>query len=223
MDPMEITTELEPNGTGRFFEAQDLMVGLSYARSLTDKFRAGVTEKYVRQSIWNETASAFAIDIGTQYELWFSNFVIGMSLTNFGTDMRLEGRDLSYKLDTDPDLPKNRLTPALLETEYYTLPLHFQVGVSMDLFRTEAFILKAALDVTHPNDNDERINIGTEALVLNILALRAGYRMNYDDENFTAGVGLIVPFGESSARLDYGFANYQLLPAVHRFSISLEF
>jgi len=40
------------------------MIGLSYARRLTEDFRVGVTVKYVEQRIWNESAVGVAFDVG---------------------------------------------------------------------------------------------------------------------------------------------------------------
>ncbi|MDZ7289536.1 MAG: PorV/PorQ family protein [candidate division KSB1 bacterium] len=223
MDEMEVTTELEPDGTGQTFDAQNLMIGLTYARPLTDRFSAGITVKYVQERIWNETASGIAFDVGTQYRTGFRHLTIGMSLTNFGGDMRFDGRDLSYKFDTDPSLPRNRLAPAKLETETYPLPLHFQVGVAMELMRSGPLAWQLGLDVTHPNDNSERINFGTEVAVSNQIFLRGGYRYNYDDEDLTLGFGVALPFAQNQLAFDYAYSRYDLLPNVNRFSLSLAF
>ncbi|MCH9008163.1 PorV/PorQ family protein, partial [candidate division KSB1 bacterium] len=65
MDDMVVRTVEQPAGTGEFFNASDIAAGLSYSRKLTDRFSIGVTAKYIRQEIWHESASAFAIDVGT--------------------------------------------------------------------------------------------------------------------------------------------------------------
>ena len=78
-EDMEITTEEEPNGTGRYFDAGDFALELSYARYFTDRFSVGLTVKYIYQKIWNESASGVAFDIGTQYRLDFQNLTIAMS------------------------------------------------------------------------------------------------------------------------------------------------
>ncbi|PIZ69484.1 MAG: hypothetical protein COY19_01800, partial [Candidatus Marinimicrobia bacterium CG_4_10_14_0_2_um_filter_48_9] len=46
-DPMEITTEYLPNGTGEYFNYGDMMFGLSYAMKMTDRFSFGITGKIV--------------------------------------------------------------------------------------------------------------------------------------------------------------------------------
>lgn len=223
MDRMEVTTEYAPDGTGEYFDAQDLMLGITYARHLTDRFNVGLTVKYVQQRVWNETASGIAFDIGTQYKLWFNNFTVGMSLSNFGGDLRYDGRDLTYKLDIDASLPNNRLAPVALQTDDYPLPLHFQVGVAMDLLRSDNVGWIVAADVIHPNDNHERVNFGTEVSLFDRFFLRGGYRYNYDDEDLTAGVGVALPIEGANILFDYAWAKYKLLPNVHRLSVGLTF
>jgi hypothetical protein len=223
MDEMEMTTELEPDGNGVLFDAADLMLGLSYARRLTDQFSVGVTAKYVNQRIWNETASGIAFDVGTQYRIGYRDLTLAMSMQNFGPDMRYDGRDLNVKYDPGSPNPSNRLAPARLTAEDYPLPLLFQVGLSMTAVTTDEFSLLAEVDVVHPNDNRERINVGGELTILKILALRGGYRFNYDAETATFGAGLNVPLGSSTLRVDYAYALYDLLPDVSRLSVGFSF
>ena len=223
MGEMDVTTELQPEGTGQKFDAQDLMLGLSYARSLTPDFSVGVTMKYINQRIWNESAGGFAFDIGTQYRIGFGDLTIGMSMTNFGPDMKYDGHDLDVKYDANTDNPNNRLTPAALATDDYPLPLHFQVGASMTVLNTESIKVLVAADAAHPNDNRERINVGTELTILGQVFLRAGYRFNYDLESATFGAGVVAPLGGSSLRFDYSYALYQLLANVHRLSVGITF
>ncbi len=194
---MEITTEQEPNGTGRFFDAQDMAIGVSYAKYLTDRFSVGITAKYVYQRIWNETADGLAFDIGTQYRLDFQNLTIAMSMTNFGGDLQFGGPDLNIVYDKNSNYPLSRLTPAQLQTEGYPLPLNFQVGIGIDIYQADFVKIRGGLDAIHPNDNDERINVGTEIAFFDRLFLRGGYKYNYDDQKFSFGAGLDLPFKDT--------------------------
>ncbi len=45
--PIEITNEQSPNGTGQYYDAQDIALGVTYARYLTNEFNVGVTVKYI--------------------------------------------------------------------------------------------------------------------------------------------------------------------------------
>ena len=223
MDDMEITTEFEPNGTGRFFSAQDLAIGISYAKNLTDRFAFGITAKYVEQTIWNESASGIAFDVGTKYKLDFQNLTIAMSMRNFGADLKFDGDDLIVVHDLSEELPQNRLTNARLETSGYQLPLSFQVGIGMDLYTSDFISIRGGLDAIHPNDNNERIHVGTEVAVYNRLFLRGGYKYNYDDEDFTFGAGVAIPVESTSIKFDYAYSLYDILPSIHRVSLGLEF
>jgi hypothetical protein len=223
MGEMEVTTELQPEGTGQKFDAQDLMIGVSYARRLTQDFSVGVTMKIINQRIWNETASGLAFDVGTQYRIGIGDLAIGMSMTNFGADMKYDGQDLNVKYDADPQNPNNRLTPAKLAASDYPLPLHFQVGVSMTVLRMDGIKVLMAADAAHPNDNKERVNVGTEVTVMDQFFLRGGYRFGYDTETGTFGAGALASLGGSTVVFDYSYSLYNLLPNVHRLSVGLRF
>jgi hypothetical protein len=220
---MEITTEAQPNGTGRFFDAGDLALGISYARDLTDRFNAGITVKYVYQRIWNETSSGVAFDLGTQYRLDFQNLTIAMSMTNFGNDLRFEGPDLDLTYRRDENFPLSRLTPGRLTTEEYPLPLNFQVGIGFDILAIDFVKIRGAVDVTHPNDNMERAHFGTEFSFFDRLFLRGGYKLNYDDQTFALGAGVNLLWSGKTVGFDYAYSVYDILPGVHRVSIGLGF
>lgn len=220
---MEITTEKEPNGTGRYFDAVDISLGLSYSKYLTDRFNVGITVKYVNQRIWNEDASGLAFDIGTQYKLDFQNLTIAMAMTNFGADMRFDGPDLDFIYRKDNNFPLSRLIPSRLITEDFPLPLNFQVGIGFDIVEFEFVKIIGAIDVTHPNDNKERAHVGTELSFFDRFFIRGGYKYNYDDQDFTFGAGANVIFGSNSINFDYSYSLFNILPNVHRFSLNIYF
>jgi long-subunit fatty acid transport protein len=220
---MEITTEEQPNGTGRYFDAGDVALGISYARYLTDRFSVGINVKYINQRIWNETASGVAFDIGTQYKLDFQNLTIAMCMTNFGADMKYDGPDLDITILKDDNYSSSRLIPSRFTTDEYPLPLSFQVGIGFDVFEYDFVKIKGAIDVTHPNDNAERAHFGTEFSFYDRFFVRGGYKYNYDDQDFTFGAGANVPLGSSAVYFDYAFSLYDILPSVHRVSVNLSF
>jgi hypothetical protein len=223
MGEMDVTTELQPDGTGQRFDAQDLMIGVSYARRLTQEFSVGLSLKFINQRIWNESASGLAFDVGTQYRIGIGDLTIGMSMTNFGADMRYDGQDLNVKYDADAQNPNNRLTPAKLAANDYPLPLHFQVGASMTVLKMDGMNILLAADAAHPNDNQERVNVGTEITVLDQFFIRGGYRFGYDTETGTFGAGAVAPLGGTTVLFDYSYSLYHLLPNVHRVSLGVKF
>lgn len=223
MDAMDVTTELEPEGTGQTFDAGDLMIGVSYARKLTEEFSVGVTAKIVQERIWNEKATGVAFDVGTQYRIGFRDLTIGMSMMNFGGNMQYDGLDLSVDYPVSQLNSTVRLAPAHLSPDEYPLPLHFQVGISMSPYVSDELSVLLAADVAHPNDNQENLNLGMELTIFKQLFIRGGYRMGYDTDRATLGAGVAAPIGDVNLTFDYAYSMYYLLPNVSRISFGLTF
>ena len=225
---MEVTTLLEQDGTGEFFSAKDLSIGLSYAYNLTDRFSIGGTVKYINQRIWNSSASAVAFDIGT---LFYSNIFdlrIAATITNFGTDMKMSGKDLMVLYDIDPDIfGNNDQILANLRTDSYPLPLLFRVGLAMDILNLPASKITVGVDALHPNDNAESLNVGAEYVFNNFLALRAGYKslfLKNSEEGLTLGIGVKYDFTPTYGfSFDYAYQDFGLLNNTQHFSISVRF
>ena len=224
-----VRTYSHPDGDGRVFDAGGLAIGLSFAKNLTDRFSIGITTKIVREWIWNESALGMAIDFGTLYITPFNDLKIGASISNFGTKMELDGRDLEYVRDmetiTDNGVVKN--IPSLFNVDSYEMPLTFRVGLSMDVFKTDLLRATAALDAIHPNDNSEYLNSGLEIGYDEMIFARVGYKslfMKDSEGGLTAGAGLSYNLlGGTFIKFDYAFADYGRLKNVHFISVSVKF
>lgn len=222
-----VTTVDNPDGDGRRWDANSLAFGLSYARNLTDRFSIGLNMKYVHESIWSEGASGFAIDIGTLYLTEIPGLSIGAAISNFGTKMQLDGRDLNFNYDPNNDAgtgPNN--IPSKLETGEFDLPLTFRIGVAWDYHPIEEFRTTVAVDATHPNDNVEYVNTGLEVAWKEIVFARVGYKslwLRDSEQGLTWGLG--VHYGitnVATVKLDYGFADYGRLENVQYFSLGVQ-
>ena len=216
---MEITTIEEPDGTGASFRYGCLSFGVSYATYLTDRFITGMTVKYIQESIYNEKASTFAMDIGTQLQTDFWGIRIGMCMSNFGGNMKLEGRDL---ITTSVDEQT-----AHLETSSWPLPLNFRVGIATDIIGIGSnFIesnisqLTVAIDANHSNDNVERVGLGLEYQVAGV-SIRTGYSFPDETKKLSFGVGISTNIGSRAFKLNYAFTDFGCLGGVHIFSIEI--
>ncbi len=224
----EITTVDQPDGTGRFFDANDLMIGVSFARYLLPEFSVGITAKYVSQQIWNERATTLAFDIGTQYNFGYRNLTLGMAVNNFGPDMTYSGSDLARFIpDTnDPAEPPSRRPLANLETLGFPLPLNFQVGVVVDAVDSRYLRWILAADLKNPSDNYEMVSLGNEIeFKLDFASLfgRGGYTINNPDQKWSVGAGLMVDLSGYNVHFDYSYSEHEYLPGVQRISVSLSF
>ena len=202
MDEIEVTTLRSPDGDGTYASASDVMIGLSYARPLTDVFVVGVTGKWIYNNVANETASATAIDIGTLFSPGWRGLRIGMSLTNFGTKMRLDGRDLNAKHDVDPLLGLDEPADSRLRTRDWDLPTAFRLGMAINVVETSNLLWTATADAIHATDNVERANFGSE-ITMGKVKLRVGGGVNYDQLRIGFGGGVTQKLGGRNITIDY--------------------
>jgi predicted porin len=225
---IEVTTLAEQDGTGEFFSASDMSLGLTYAYNLTDRFSLGGTVKYIQQKIWNSSASAFAMDLGVLFHSDIYGLRIGATITNFGTGMQMDGKDLLVQHDIDPNIyGNNDQILANLQTDEFPLPLTFRIGLAMDLLDTEEHRFTLAADALHPNDNSESINVGAEYMFNNLIAFRVGYKslfLDNSEEGLTAGVGLNYDFSiDFGVRVDYAYQDFGVLDYTQHFSLGVKF
>lgn len=226
---MEQTTIEQPGGTGVFFEARDIALGLTYARQMTDRFTFGLTGKYIQQSIFNESAEGLAFDIGGILQTDFQGLRIGVSMSNFGDKLTLEGRDLIVSYDSNQGAG-NPLTPAKLETQGWSLPIVFRLGLALDalgarenLLGPDKQRLTFLMDGYHTNDADETMSLGMEYAYKETLFLRGGYRLNHDTETFSIGFGSRLKVQQWQLQLDYSYSDLSDLDSMQRFGLGVVF
>lgn len=222
----EITTVEEPDGTGRFFDATDLMIGVTYARRLLAEFSVGITAKYVHQRIWNQSAQTIAFDIGTQYRFGFRNLTLGMTVHNFGPDMMYGGRDLEDFAAEDPDFPGSRRPLTQLRTLDFPLPLNFQVGLAIDAVHSDYFRWIVTTDLKNPSDNYEQVSFGSELQLNTELAgasVRGGYTVNNPDQKWAVGAGIRASVSGTKFKVDYSYSEHEYLSGIQRITFGVNF
>lgn len=184
MGEMEILTVDDPStsiredtGTGEYFGASDFAVGFSFGRMFTDRLSAGVTIKAIQEMVWDMSATGIAADFGILYNTGFKGLRIAATISNFGGDIRFSGRQLDVGAEPDYGNPLDYDDiPVSFRTSPFPLPLIFRFGIAFNPIENEASRLTVALDLNHPNDNYETINLGLEYGYLNTVFLRAGYK-----------------------------------------------
>jgi hypothetical protein len=211
----EPNVEYNPGLTGRTFAPYSYVVGLSYGRSFTDKFSVGLTAKYAHESLFNDGTvttidgepvktytNGLLFDFGLHYSSGFRSIEIAAVVQNFGAQ-------LMYAKEASP------------------APLLFRVGIAADLIGRDGLVgsaedyrLGLAFDLFQPNDYTQQQHVGIEYDYDNIVALRAGYKFNYDTEGFTAGLGIRQTITGVRFSLDYSYGSLgTYLGNVHRISL----
>ncbi len=223
---MDVNTVIRPQGTGERFSASDFSLGLVFSRAITDRLTLGSTVKYVQQTIWHSTARTIAFDVGTLFHspIWGLDF--GVSISNVGGDLRMQGRDTRVFYDIDPEMTGNDgRVPARLETESWPLPLLMRAGIQRQFVLGSMHHVTAAADVFYPSDNFESLNMGIEYAIKKMIYLRAGYRGLFLPENqggLSAGFGIRYRSGRSLWSVQYAFSDFGLLHSINIFSLSVQ-
>jgi len=230
MEDMKVTTVEQPDGTGEYFSSSNLAIGLSYAKKLTDRFSVGITAKYIKESIWHMTSSGFAFDAGTLFKTdLLGGMTIGAVMSNFGTEMRLEGRDARYTIRVDENKQgSNDNIPTNIEMDSWDLPLHFQIGVSTYAINTDDYKLNISTDAVIPNNDYQSLNVGAEFIFLNVFYVRGGCNSLFlqDAEgglSFGVGVNSNMLLSTAEVNFDYAFRDFGNLTNVHSFSLGIKF
>lgn len=181
-----------PEGT---FRPYDVSIGLSYARPIGDRFAAGLTAKFLYETIDLYSDSGLAVDLFVSHRALIEGLVFGASLTNVGGQMNLR---------SDP----------------FDLPTAARIGAA---WTPSGALLAGRLtlagDVVFPNDSAEKAHLGAEYRLLGEFALRAGTRVNYENQGLTAGAG----FRAGRLGVDYAFEESKVtgFEDGHRFSLAV--
>ena len=189
------------------------IVGLSYAKTITQEFSMGLTLKLAGQNLGQSTfgsstkdndATKLVIDAGVRYQTGFKEFTFGMFIRNFATNIKRE------------------------EIEEQ-LPLLFSFGASINVMEviseeiSKNNSITFALDFLHQNSYSERVNLGLEYKFLDMFALRGGYQTNRDLASWSGGVGFNTSLSEYDIAVDYSYSSFEIFNSVNRISLNFSF
>lgn len=202
---------------------QDYSIGLAYAFPVNELFSFGVKIKYVHEYLGRVPIAVKEIDAANQlygyedrewqinnwgfdfgafYKIGFKDLVLGVAFQNYSTDMKYW-------------------------TEQFQMPLTIKMGLAMDILKIwndkSDFELNTAVDLLHPIDYTERVHVGTELAFKKMFFLRAGYKFNYDVENYSFGLGFNFTLGNFGASLDYAYTNAEFFGNVNRLTLNFNF
>lgn len=199
------------------FSPSAVAVGLGYAYGVSDRFSFGANLKYVREELGNAavrreagtlerkdySANAVAVDFGILYRTGFKSLNFGMTARNFAKDL-------------------------IYSEERFELPLTFRIGVSMNMvdftnLNKDTHALMVSLDTERPRDFDERVKIGAEYILSNLISVRGGYSFPTDEQGLSLGGGLQTKMGKGGLKLDYSYTDFGVFDNVNRFTFSFSF
>lgn len=187
------------------FTAGDILVGLSYARQITENLSVGGNFNYIKETLDNTKVENYSADFGLFFRTGFQSLTLSMVARNIGPDAEFTGFSEIY------GIPQS-----------VRMPVNFILGVSYDIMESSGSnnqYLSCYLEGVHPNDGPERVNAGLEYSFLDIFFLRGGYKFNYDEQGLTLGMGINYNMEDITGRIDYAYLDYGRLSSVHVFTL----
>ena len=192
------------------------MVGLAYSKQISSKFAMGGQIKYAVQDLGKSQlnlagdmvdnhATGVAYEFGTTfYPGLVESFRFGMSIKNFSEEVQYQ-------------------------QEGFQMPLTFLIGFAVDVFDIVGDVdqgmhsLTIDMDAVHPRDYTERIHLGAEYWFMDMIALRTGYKFNYDEEGYSFGVGAKLNVSGLNLKFDYAYTDFGIFDNVNRISFGASF
>lgn len=180
------------------YKAADLSGSLGWGMELWRYFSGGIVLKDNRSRFADKTYNAFAADIGF---LWAVRNALDLGLTYS-----------NIKLSSNI----GKLVSGWRLGAAWTVDKHLLLSASTEL----------------QNKAMDRLQLGTEYLVgnvdekIHVLAMRAGYQVNYPDPQLSGMTNITLGLGYTLSRdlaLDYSMAPVGELGTSHRFSLTLKF
>ena len=148
------------------FGFNDIAVTGAYGMPIAKGLDAGLALRYVREMIAGLDATAVTGDVGARYRLEDNGLSFGAALQNIGGD-------------------------AKFESEEFSLPFTYRLGAafSRPISKWNGSGTLSA-EYRQARADDGRFHLGGELVYRQLLALRAGAKFGYDEEDLSFGLGL---------------------------------
>lgn len=224
---MPVRTVTQPLGTGELFSVSDMALSVGLAHRFSLRFAAAAQVNYLQETIFHTSGGTVTFSCGTLYRMSADGLRIGASLANFGTRASFSGSDLAIAYDNvsgqngdNPALPGSR------DTDPFSVPVTFRVGVAQPFAVAHDARLLLAADAVHPSDNSESLSLGTELTFRDAVSVRLGWQSLFLEDSevgLTGGAGFRGTLDGLHYHVDYGWADQGRLEDTHRFSFGLLF
>ena len=221
-----ITTVQDMDGAGGATYSPTFgVIGVSYARKLTDRINVGLTGKFIYENIPGVSATAFAFDFGLQYKnlMDVKGLAMGLSIRNMGSNMQYQGTGvLTGATEEDESYDDYFYRP----TSSDQLPASMEIGLS---YKPTDMILFSAVYQNSNSENDY-LRIGSELNFGDIGFVRAGYALQLKTPGselgdsiygLTLGAGVKFEINTTKIRVDYVYRPAQYFGGENLISLGI--
>jgi hypothetical protein len=159
----------QENSSQLTYAVSQTVVGVSFGHSFIDRFSGGLTVKFIADQLGQTTATAFALDIGTNYHAELAGKPIAMSfvIQNLGSGLKHSGSGLDFSAfpeSSDPNFPVQGLdpSPARFEAASSPLPVVFRAGLAYDIVSAGANRVTLLGEFNEYYNNDPSFGVASE-------------------------------------------------------------
>ncbi len=227
-DILKTTYHDEQGSAGEYFNPSFSVVGVTFARQMTDRVAIGVTTSFINEKVEQVSAQGVAFDFGFTYNPRWRGLKIGAVLKHLGPSMKFSGAGFDVDLippDNDPNSSQKTLAKQSTEFE---LPSTLQLGASWNMLEGNEFHSMEVSGVFQAGSfSNDVFRGGVEYGYRNMFFLRGGYEATQQDNYMygaALGGGLKLPLGKhSSIGLDYSWVDDQFFDAHNYFTVKFAF
>ncbi|MBN1350063.1 PorV/PorQ family protein [candidate division KSB1 bacterium] len=180
----EETTISAPGGTGRVVSGGDIALGAALAVQFTDKLSFGCKVHWIEETIDHDKTSGFTVDFSTFYRTGFRDMVLAMAMKNFGPEQK-------YLY------------------ENFKMPLIFNISSAINVVGRSGSPMQFLVtgESSFATDFRDRYHLGGEVWIMDMLALRGGYKFYYDLEDYSLGMGIKLTLAGKPFTFDVAYTN----------------
>lgn len=224
---IDVTTTINPDGTGETFSPTMIVAGLSYSRMVTEAISVGITGNFISERMADVSASGFAIDFGVIYRNLgdINGLSIAVVLKNLGTEMKFEGAGLLQQGQiVNVNRPPNFYS---VDAAAFEIPFNFQLAAGYSPVLDEQNALVITSIYQNNNFSGDEYKFGGEYGYDDLFFVRAGYQLSPDQEDylygFTGGIGINYQVEGFGVKVDYAYRDVQFFDGNHVFALTLGF
>ncbi|GEM_PF-34022 len=228
------TDERNPDGTGAVFTPTFVDVGLTYARALTDRIRAGLTAHLVSEELNRASAIGVAFDVGVQYHglAEVKGLQLGVALKHIGSSMQYDGPGLYRNVNEIGSDREGQLLK--IEAAGFQMPTSIEIGLGYELIPAPDHMITFMSSFENNNFLADQYRLGFEYGFRDLLKLRGSWVVAGDDAEDALGESAYL-FGPAlgigvrqkaigmTFDFDYAYRHAKTFSGSHAFTLGILF
>jgi hypothetical protein len=130
-----VTTEQAPEGTGEILNPTFTVLGISWARTFSDRVSFGSTVNFVSEQVSSLSAHGVAFDFGARFDPGWRGMQLSMTIKNIGSSMHYGGQNLDVSVLPPGSEPSASNRIVRFTTSSFEMPSFFNLSGSADAYR----------------------------------------------------------------------------------------